>query len=55
MPSATKKRKLIKKRKATDAGARRKREIRRENRAKVMDLGRKMGLDKPDALANVTE
>jgi hypothetical protein len=55
MPSPTKKRKLIRKRKNTASGARRKREIRRDYRAKVMELGRKMGLDNPEALANVEE
>ena len=55
MPSATRKRKLIKKRKATGAGARRKKQIRHDDRIKVLELGVKMGLDKPDALANVNE
>jgi hypothetical protein len=55
MPSPTRKRKLIKKRKATKAGARRKRDIRHDYNVKVLELGRQLGLDTPDALANKTE
>jgi len=55
MPSATKKRKLIKKRKATAAGARRKRDIRHDYNLKVQEVGIKLGLDNPEALANPKE
>ena len=54
-PSATKKRKLIKKRKATAAGARRKRDIRHDYNLKVQEVGVKLGLDNPEALANPKE
>ncbi|HNU67982.1 MAG TPA: hypothetical protein PKH54_04850 [Myxococcota bacterium] len=55
MPSSTKKTKLITKRKATKSGARRKREIRHDYNVKVQEVGRMLGLDTPDALANKTE
>ncbi|HOD08347.1 MAG TPA: hypothetical protein PLZ31_11980 [Myxococcota bacterium] len=55
MPSSTKKTKLIKKRKATAAGARRKKEIRHDYNAKVMEIGRKLGLETPDVLATPKE
>lgn len=55
MPSATKKTKVITKRKATAAGSRRKKEIRHDYNVKVQELGRKMGLDNPEALANPKE
>lgn len=52
MASPTRKRKKIKKAKMTAQGSRRKKEIRADNRAKIAEVARLLGLDRPDALAN---
>ncbi len=55
MPSSTKKTKVITKRKATAAGARRKKAIRHDYNLKVQEVGRRLGLENPEALANPKE
>jgi len=55
MPSATKKTKVIIKRKVSASGARRKKAIRHDYNLKVLEIGRKLGLEDPEALANAKE